>query len=161
MGASRRHTLAAIIGYLVLALAASDARGAYGANRASCEVTKPEVATAPGVGEGDWITQEGLFVSFGEKTTVAGLPSDEHHAPPGTIFGHIGRNGSIGVKVPWFRESSAYGTLGVKGTRRPGGDRLRDRYSNHLGPESEVVPVASCFPARAAGTSPQHPERRS
>jgi hypothetical protein len=50
-------------------------------------------------------------------------------------------------KVPWFRDSRAFGELRVRGIRRPGRDRLaKTKYDNHLGPESEVVPGALYFP---------------
>jgi hypothetical protein len=116
--------LAAIIGYLALQYAAEDARGAYGANRAGCEVTKPQLTVAPGGSRKDyWIAQNGLFVSFGKKMTIGVVPPGER-AAPGTIPGSKGRHGWIGAKVPWFRDSRAFGELRVRGICRPGRDRL-------------------------------------
>ena len=141
--------LAAMIGCFALQYASADARGAYGANRAGCEITKPRLTTAPGTpGPNYWIAQDGLFAAAGQKAIYAGLPPRERHEPPGTYPMHLRRDGSIAGKVPWFRESSAYGKLRVRGTRRWGGDRMRGRYDNHLGPASEVIPGALVFPRR-------------
>ena len=114
------------------------AQAAYGANRAGCEVTKPESG-------GDRISQNGLSFFAGSTSTYAAQPPEERHEPPGTYPLDIKRDGSLAGKVPWFRDSSAYGELKVRATRRPGGDRTRGSYSNHLGPKSEVVPGAMKF----------------
>jgi hypothetical protein len=116
------------------------ALGAYGAKRAGCEVTK--------AAKDGWIAQNGLTFPAGETTTYAAQHPDEQDEPPGTYPLDIRRDGSLAGKVPWFRESSAQGELEVRGTRRPGGDRMRGRYDNHLGPESEVVPGALVFPRK-------------
>ena len=77
--------LAAMIGCFALQYASADARGAYGANRAGCEISKPQLTTAPGTpGPNYWIAQDGLFAAAGQKAIYAGLPPRERHEPPGT-----------------------------------------------------------------------------
>jgi hypothetical protein len=132
---------------LALQGTADEARAAYGANKAGCEVTKPQLTTLPGfTNEGYYLAQDGLFTNAGRKTTYAGLAADVRHPPSGTYPLHLRRDGSIKGKVPWYRDSSANGELRVRGIRRPGRDRMRGRYDNHLGPESEVIPGAMVFP---------------
>ena len=119
------------------------ARAAYGANKTGCDVTKPQ----PGDID-DRISQNGLSFPVGTKSTYAAQHPQEQHEPPGTYPLDIRRDGSLAGKVPWFRDSRAFGELEVRGTRRPGGDRLRARYDNHLGPKAEVVPGALIFPRK-------------
>ncbi len=126
--------LAVLASGFAFGVSSPDARGAYGANRAGCEVTKP--------GDDDRIAQNGLAFPVGSTGTFAAQPPDERDEPPGTYPLDITRDGSLAGKVPWFRNRGAYGDLKVRGTRQPGGDRMRGRYDNHLGPRSEVVPGA-------------------
>jgi hypothetical protein len=132
--------LAALIGGVALTVLPADAPGAYGAKRAGCEVTKPA--------EDGWIKQNGLRFPAGETATYAAQPPEERHEPPGTYPLDIEWDGSLAGKVPWFRDSRAYGDLKVRGTHMPGGERMRGHYDNHLGPESEVVPGALVFPRK-------------
>ena len=137
---ARIAALVVVAGGLALLLVPQAASGAYGAKRAGCEVTK--------AGEDGWIARDGLRFPVGDTTTYAAQPPDEHDDPPGTYPLDIMRNGTLAGKVPWFRESSAHGTLKVRGTRTPGGHHMRGHYDNHLGPESEVIPGAMVFPRK-------------
>lgn len=119
----------------------------FGAAEANCEVTKAAVGRPP-TGphpEPGWITEDGLWVNIGEKSTIFASRTDG--APPGTISATPGPGSSIRAKVPWVRERRAFGALHVRGRRRPGGESLtRAFYDNHLGPTSQVVPGAIVFP---------------
>lgn len=121
----------------------------YGAGAAGCEVTKPKRRVrVPSLGwSRHWIARHGLYVSFGKKTTIAVPPSGEPPPLPGTLYATIESDGSIGQKVPWFRDRRAWGRLRVEAVRRPGGDRLvKTSYDNHLGRKSKVVPGGMVFP---------------
>ena len=115
---------------------------------AECEVTTPQFTDAPGgtVYESHYVVQDGLYLPAGEHATYAAVPREDQHAPSGTYPLQIKRDGKMKGKVPWFRESHAYGDLRVKLSRRPGRARGRGIYSNHLGPEAKVVPGALMFP---------------
>jgi hypothetical protein len=156
----RQHQHGVALGAALLVAAVSAAAGAtttagadelppggdYGAAAAGCAVTKPAVADHPTNGAG-WlgIAQNGLYVEFGELSTVAVPSWDPPPVPAGTTLGSAGRNGKIGAKIPWFRDPRAWGRLRVKGRHLPGGQPLRARYSNHLGRKSEVVPGGMIF----------------
>jgi len=120
----------------------------YGAAAANCSVTNTQVARPPGVdyAEPGWIGQNGLWVNFGEQATMAAT-APGGGLPPGTILAEVRPDGSIGSKVPWWRDRRAWGRLRVSAIRRPGRDRLsRALYDNHLGPRSKVVPGTMVFP---------------
>jgi hypothetical protein len=105
-------------------------------------VVDPPFAGGPVPG---WIAQNGLYVSFGDLSTVAVPPSNRPPWPYGTTIANAGRNGKIGAKIPWWRDPVAWGKLRVRGRHLPGGQPLRARYSNHLGRKSEVVPGGMVF----------------
>ena len=129
-----------VLGGFALTVLPPNALAAYGAKRAGCDVTKP--------GKDGWIARDGLRFPVGGTGTYAAQPPEQHDDPPGTYPLDIMRNGTLAGKVPWFRDGSAHGELKVRGTRTPGGDRMRGDYDNHLGPESEVVPGAMVFPRK-------------
>jgi hypothetical protein len=121
--------------------------GDYGAAAAGCTVTEPQVVDTPFPGgpAPGWIAQNGLYVSFGDLSTVAVPPRDRPPWPYGTTIANAGRGGRIGAKIPWWRDPPAWGRLRVRGWHWLSGERLRSRYSNHLGRKSEVVPGGMIF----------------
>jgi hypothetical protein len=103
---------------------------------ARCEVSETQVLDPDGEGvapaSDGWIVSEGLFVNFGENSTID--------------WGRRVRDG-IYAKILWRRDSSARGTLRVKATRLPERDTVvKGHYTNHLGPDSEVIPGSIIFP---------------
>ena len=133
------------------------AGGDYGAAAAGCDVTEPTAVHFPWAILPSWrIQSQGLAVGFGEQSTLAVAPNGEE--PPGTYPAHL-RRGEIGAKIPWFRaagDRGARGKLRVKAISRTG-QRARTGYTNHLGPNSEVIPGFMAFPHegcwRVAGRS--------
>jgi hypothetical protein len=158
---SQQHQFRLVVGAALLvatlsmgagavSIAAADgvpADGDYGAAAAGCPVTETQVADPPFPGgpAPGWIAQNGLYVSFGELSTVAVPPREQPPSPAGTTLGNAGRDGRIGAKIIWWRDPSAWGRLRVRGWRWHGGERLRSQYSNHLGRKSEVVPGGMTF----------------
>jgi hypothetical protein len=145
--AVRIRAVATVAAFLIgIWNAAETAQAAFGASKAGCEVTKPDQIENP-EGHEDWfIAEDGLFMAAAKTGTYAARPTSAQGDPPrGTYPLGLKQNGFIKGKVPWFRDSSAHGDLKVKVTRRPGGDQERGDYSNHLGPESSVIPGAMRF----------------
>lgn len=120
---------------------------APGANAGGCEATKPVWIENPQGNEAYYFAQNGLFLAAARTGRYAARPRREEHdaPPPGTYPMLLRRDGSIVGKVPMFRDSRAYGRLKVVATRRPGGDRSPGDYTNHLGPESSVIPGGPTF----------------
>jgi hypothetical protein len=126
-----------------------------GAAAAGCDVTEPNATSVPGEPvapgfvdseEPDIISSQGLYVSFGERSTVV-VPRRGSPQPPGTAVAlWRGRHGKFGGKFGWRRDSRAWGTLRVKVRSQSGRSVGRGLYSNHLGPTSRVVPGGIVFP---------------
>jgi hypothetical protein len=121
------------------------AEGDYGAAAAGCDVTEATSEMAPGATAPSWqIERDGLAMPMGELSTLAAVPRNEP-AAPGTYPGHL-KDGRIEAKIPWFRERIARGKLRVKVRSVPGRERAKADYTNHLGPDSGVIPGGMSFP---------------
>jgi hypothetical protein len=117
------------------------------ANAAGCKAETPVWVENPQGNEDYYFAENGLFLAAAESGKYAARPRPQQvdPPPPGTYPMLLKRDGSIVGKVPMFRDSRAHGRLKVVATRRPGGDRSRGDYSNHLGPESSIVPGGPTF----------------
>jgi hypothetical protein len=96
------------------------------------------------------VGHDGLRTSFfEEKTTVVGFrsrpPGNPPNQPPGTVFGFLKADGSIGVKILWWRDRRGFGRLFLRGRVLPGRAQFTMRSTDSFS-RRRFVPSIVRFP---------------
>lgn len=115
-----------------------------------CETPRTVVASVPGVeGKGPgWLVGDGVWLPIGDEAIVVGVKEgDTDPLPVGITPGTLRSDGSIAVKLPWWRDRRGFGKLAVSGYLHSDRSiRLRASLGTGPGPRSHVVPSSVIFP---------------